>query len=103
LAELTIKLRGHRIELGEIENLLEEHSSVHQAVAIVKNHDQAERACLAVFVVTDGSVTIRDLRRWLAERLPDAMRPRQIEIVPSIPRTVAGKVDRVQLGKYNGS
>jgi D-alanine--poly(phosphoribitol) ligase subunit 1 len=97
-----VKLRGHRVELGEIENLLEEHSSVYQAVAVVKDPDQPERTCIAAFVVTDGGVTVKDLRRWIADRLPDAMRPRQIRIVPGIPRTVAGKADRVQLARYDG-
>ncbi|WP_062437251.1 amino acid adenylation domain-containing protein [Herbidospora daliensis] len=88
-----VKLRGHRIELGEIERTLETHESVSEAVVVVSARDDPARTHLTAFVVGEG-VDVRSLRRWLAERLPAAMRPARIEPVAALPRTTAGKVDR---------
>nr|WP_062332809.1 AMP-binding protein [Herbidospora sakaeratensis] len=88
-----VKLRGHRIELGEIERTLETHESVSEAVVVVSARDDPARTHLTAFVVGDG-VDVRNLRRWLAERLPAAMRPARIEPVDALPRTTAGKIDR---------
>ncbi|MBO0822260.1 MAG: AMP-binding protein [Actinobacteria bacterium] len=92
-----VKLRGHRVELGELENVLEEHARIYQAVAVLREADVPERAHIAAFLVTDGSLTTREIRRWLAERLPTALRPKHLEILSSIPRTTAGKADRTKL------
>lgn len=95
-----VKLRGHRIELGEVERVLEEHPSVQQAVAVLVDPQVPQRAHLAAFVVTRTTLTPREIRRWLADRLPSAIRPQRIEVVPSLPRTAAGKADRVQLAAH---
>lgn len=95
-----VKLRGHRIELAEVEGALEEHPSVRQAVAVLVDADVPQRAHLAAFIVTASTLTPREIRGWLADRLPAPMRPQRIEIVPSLPRTAAGKADRVRLAAY---
>ena len=92
-----VKLRGHRIELGEVEAVLEEHPAVHQAVVVLRAGDSAEHAHIAAFLVGDNNVTGRQLRAWLADRLPPSMRPSRISFLYAIPRTAAGKVDRVNL------
>ncbi|TKK91677.1 amino acid adenylation domain-containing protein [Herbidospora galbida] len=89
-----VKLRGHRIELGEIERTLETHESVSEAVVVVSARDDPARTHLTAFVVAHSGVDVRGLRRWLAERLPAAMRPARIEPVVALPRTAAGKIDR---------
>ncbi|BFV59641.1 hypothetical protein KCMC57_up47450 [Kitasatospora sp. CMC57] len=89
-----VKLRGHRIELGEVEAVLEEHPDVSQAVVLVQDADRPELAALVAFVVRrDGAA----LQGWLAERLPPSHRPARITELPELPRTTAGKVDRVGL------
>lgn len=98
-----VKLRGNRIELGELEAVLEEHPAVREAVAVLCEADHPERAHLAAFLAGDGSVTARQLRAWLAERLPASMRPSRIELRASLPRTVTGKVDRVELARGSPS
>jgi D-alanine--poly(phosphoribitol) ligase subunit 1 len=92
-----VKLRGHRIELGEIESVLEQHPAISQAVVVLREPDVPERAHIAAFVVAGDGLTPREIRRWLADRLPAPARPGHIEVVPGIPRTTAGKADRVQL------
>ncbi len=97
-----VKLRGNRIELGELEAVLETHPAVLETAALLRDADRPERAHIAAYVVIDdafagGGVTVRDLRGWLAERLPAGVRPGRIFIEPSLPKTTAGKVDRVRL------
>lgn len=95
--DTQVKLRGHRLELGEIESVLQRCPGVTEAIVLVRWADQPDRACLVAFVVADETATEQVLRRWVAERLPSVMRPAQIVFSDSLPRTAAGKVDRVLL------
>jgi amino acid adenylation domain-containing protein len=94
-----VKLRGHRIELAEVETVIEEHPAVREAVAVVVGADHPESAHLAVWLVADAEsgLTSRQIRAWLSDRLPSGMRPGRISIVPTLPRTVTGKVDRISI------
>jgi len=98
-----VKLRGHRIELGEVEAVLEEHPAVREAVAVLCDADEPDRAHLAAFLTGDGSATARDVRAWLAERLPAGMRPSRLAFRSALPRTPTGKVDRVALARGAGA
>lgn len=89
-----VKLRGHRIELGEVEAVLEEHPDISQAVVLVQDADRPRTAALVAFVVQRAGA---DLRGWLEDRLPASHRPARITVLPELPRTTAGKVDRVAL------
>jgi D-alanine--poly(phosphoribitol) ligase subunit 1 len=95
--DAQVKLRGHRVELGEVEAALEAHPAVHQAVVFLREPEDPARSHLTAMVGAAGSVTERELRRWLAERLPQVMVPKRIAVRASLPRTTAGKVDRVAL------
>jgi D-alanine--poly(phosphoribitol) ligase subunit 1 len=92
-----VKLRGHRIELGELEAVAESYHSVLEAAALLRDADQPERAHIEMLVVTDGTVSVRDIRQWLAARVQPAMLPGRISIRPGLPRTVAGKLDRSRM------
>ncbi|WP_250405119.1 AMP-binding protein [Streptomyces cellostaticus] len=92
-----VKLRGHRIELGEIEAVLEEHPHVSAAVVLLRDAERPERSYLEAFVAAGAAADKADIRRWVRERLPAVQCPTQISIQPSLPRTSAGKVDRVRL------
>ncbi|KJS53829.1 thioester reductase [Streptomyces rubellomurinus subsp. indigoferus] len=91
-----VKLRGHRIELGEIEAALERHPAVSQA-AVVLRDGGLPSVHVAAFLVTTAEVDGRELRRWLRDQLPPSHHPRSMTVRDSLPRTVAGKVDRVRL------
>ncbi|MQL61916.1 amino acid adenylation domain-containing protein [Streptomyces vinaceus] len=95
-ADGQIKLRGHRIELGEIEAVLEEHPDVSETVALLSDAERPERAFISAYVVAQHA-TAADIKKWLRTRLPASHCPAEITILPSLPRTTAGKVDRVLL------
>ncbi|WP_250404486.1 AMP-binding protein [Streptomyces cellostaticus] len=92
-----VKLRGHRIELGEVEAVLEEHPHVSAAVVLLRDAERPERSHLEAFVAAGPAADKADIRRWVRDRLPVAQCPTKISLHPSLPRTSAGKVDRVRL------
>jgi acyl-coenzyme A synthetase/AMP-(fatty) acid ligase len=92
-----VKLRGHRIELAEIETVLEEHPAIREAVAVVVGTEDPDTAQIVAWLVAHAEVTSREIKGWLSTRLPASMRPARISIVPDLPRTITGKVDRVRI------
>ncbi len=93
-----VKIRGFRIELGEIESVLAQRTGVKQAVVLAKDDDRGERRLLAYVVVDhDQNNSPEDLRAYLKAQLPDFMVPSAIMLLPKIPLTANGKVDRQAL------
>ncbi|KPC62700.1 non-ribosomal peptide synthetase [Streptomyces chattanoogensis] len=85
-----VKVRGHRIELGEIEAALTAHAEVAHGVTVVGDDGR-----LAAGVTAAGSgVDVAGLRAFLTERLPAAMVPERIAVLPALPLSANGKVDR---------
>jgi len=93
--DTQVKVRGFRIELGEIENRLEEHESVKQAIAVVKELAPGDARIAAYIVPQDGEEIIgTELRQHLRDNLPDYMIPQYFIEEQSFPLTPAGKIDR---------
>ena len=76
-----VKIRGHRVELGEIEAILREVPEVRAAAVVADGRAGAVR--LIAYVVLARSVDARDLRRYVEERLPDAMSRRSLRFLGS--------------------
>ncbi|MEV6559474.1 non-ribosomal peptide synthase/polyketide synthase [Nocardia sp. NPDC051756] len=95
-----VKIRGFRIEPGEVESVLAQHPSVSQAL-VVAHDTEAGGKQLVGYVVTDRTVSTAldpgQVRRFVAELLPDYMVPSAVLVLDSVPLTVAGKVDRQAL------
>jgi D-alanine--poly(phosphoribitol) ligase subunit 1 len=95
-----VKVRGHRIELGEIESTLGSHPAVIEAVVVLLDQGDPDTAHLCAAVVTRSNVNVRELRRWVADRLPASMMPKTLHIsATALPRTTAGKIDRVTIAQ----
>ncbi len=93
-----IKLRGFRIELGEIEAALVQHPAVREAVVIARREANGEPQLVAYVVPAARATTpTGDLRRHLAERLPEHMLPGAFVELPALPLNPSGKVDRAAL------
>ncbi|MFD8733541.1 amino acid adenylation domain-containing protein [Streptomyces sp. NPDC059618] len=107
-ADDQVKVNGIRVEPTEIETVLAQHPAVAQAVVTVcADHSGTKRLVGYVAQVSaaaaDGdvdinaSVSVADLRRFAAKRLPDYMVPAQLVVLDRLPLTANGKLDRAAL------
>ena len=99
-----VKVRGYRIELGEIESALRRHEQVRDAVVVVREDRRSDKRVIAYVVMHGEQVgaeeekaIARELRTWMKERLPDYMTPQGFVLLPHLPLTANGKVDRKAL------
>ncbi len=89
-----VKIRGFRIELGEIEARLSQHPDITENVVIVREDLPGDKRLVAYLVTQNQQLTIRELQDFLGAQLPTYMIPVMFAIVPTVPLTVNGKVDR---------
>ncbi|MCX7177460.1 MAG: AMP-binding protein [Proteobacteria bacterium] len=99
-----VKVRGFRVELGEIESVLAHQPGVREAVVIAHRRSEQDVRLIAYVTATEGAlIDERNLRQALAEVLPAHMLPNAFKILPSMPLTGNGKVDRAALPLPEGS
>jgi aryl carrier-like protein len=91
------KVRGHRIELGEIRAELCAQPEVGDAAVVVLDAS-TPAARLVGYVVMEPTVATApspsELRNRLSARLPAAMVPHALVVLPRLPLTPNGKIDR---------
>lgn len=92
--DTQIKLRGVRIELEEIERSCTSLDGVENSAAVL-----LENETLAVYIAT-SSLTQHQVMRHCQQSLPNAMCPSRVVILPSLPITTNGKVDKRTLLKF---
>jgi amino acid adenylation domain-containing protein len=93
-----VKIRGFRVELGEVESALLRHPAVRDAVVTARDDSSGEMSLVGYLVPREGqSPNAADLRRTLAETLPEYMVPTTYVSLDELPRTPNGKVDRKAL------
>lgn len=98
--DFQVKIRGFRIELGEVESRLLDHKNIKEAVVIARD-DETGGKYLCAYMVTEGEVTVTELRRHLAQSLPEYMIPSYFLPVEKFQFTVNGKIDRNHLPQPN--
>ncbi|MDE3066695.1 MAG: amino acid adenylation domain-containing protein [Verrucomicrobiota bacterium] len=93
-----VKIRGQRVELGEIETALGRHPDVREAVVVAGENAKGEN-CLAAYVVPKGGAGLQAgvLRKFLKQKLPEAMVPAAFSLLDALPLTPNGKVDHKAL------
>ena len=89
---------GEKVSPREVDEVLLEHPAVAQAVAFAAPHDRLGEEVGAAIVLEDGaSLTRRQLRDFVAERLARHKVPRLVVFVDAIPKGPTGKLKRVGL------
>ncbi|PYP93124.1 MAG: non-ribosomal peptide synthetase [Candidatus Angelobacter sp. Gp1-AA117] len=93
-----IKIRGHRVELEEIERALLQHPAIQDTAVIVHGNGVGDKRLAAYATLKPGQpATLRQVRNYLKERLPDYMLPSWFMVLNSLPLTSSGKLDRKAL------
>ncbi|MDP2320780.1 MAG: amino acid adenylation domain-containing protein [Acidobacteriota bacterium] len=97
--DFQVKIRGLRVELGEIEHALTSHPDVREAIVLLREDRPGTRQLTAYLVSAraDAAVLEQELRDRLAGALPAYMVPDALVLLPALPLTSNGKVDRKAL------
>ena len=95
--DTQVKVHGQRIELGEIEAVLGQHPAVAGAAVVLHTAAVGEPQLIGYVVARAARPQPRELRRFLAQRLPAYMLPHQLRLLTALPLTPNGKVDRAAL------
>lgn len=88
-----VKLRGFRIELDEIETLLGLHPKVTQ-VAVVIRKLLDDQILLAFYTQSSKEVNGKELKDYLAQKVPGYMIPSHVIQLDEMPLTPSGKINR---------
>jgi acetyl-CoA synthetase len=98
----VMNVSGHRISTTEVESALVSHSKVAEA-AVVGATDPTTGQGIVAFVIVRGSVAddeasgdtlVKELRDHVAKEIGPIAKPRQIMVVPELPKTRSGKIMR---------
>jgi acyl carrier protein len=96
-----VKIRGFRVELEEIEEVILEHDGVRAAAVLAREDERGEKRLVA-YVAGKKIPPATELRRHLREKLPEYMIPASYVVMPQMPLTPQGKIDRRALPEPEG-
>jgi acetyl-CoA synthetase len=94
----VMNVSGHRISTTEVESALVGHSGVAEA-AVVGASDETTGQGICAFVILqahakDNGNMVDELRDQVAKEIGKIARPREIHVVPELPKTRSGKIMR---------
>lgn len=100
-ADDVILASGYRIGPFEVENALIEHDAVAESAVVASPDDLRGEIVKAFVVLTEGyqpsPQLVKELQDYVKKVTAPYKYPREIEFVDTLPKTVSGKIRRVQL------
>ncbi|MFF2551611.1 acetate--CoA ligase [Nocardia sp. NPDC058058] len=95
----VMNVSGHRISTAEVESALVGHSGVAEAAVVGASDDTTGQGIVAFVILTGdaentGDALIRELKAEVSREISPIARPRDIHIVPELPKTRSGKIMR---------
>ena len=100
-ADDVINSAGYRIGPFEVESALKEHPAVAES-AVVASPDEMRNEIVKAFVVLAPGYTASpelatELQDFVKNQTAPYKYPREIEFVDALPKTISGKIRRVEL------
>ncbi|MBZ4423327.1 non-ribosomal peptide synthetase, partial [Myxococcus sp. RHSTA-1-4] len=96
--DFQVKVRGFRIEPGEVEAVVRQFAGVREAVVVVREDVPGDKRLVAYAVAgTDEALEARAVRAFLQQKLPEYLVPSAVVVLPALPLSPNGKVDRKAL------
>ena len=100
-ADDVIIAAGYRIGPFEVESACLEHDAVKEAAAVASPDEVRGNVVKAFIVLAEGhepsDELVKDIQRHVRERLSAYAYPRRIEFVDDLPKTLTGKIRRIEL------
>jgi acetyl-CoA synthetase len=94
----VMNVSGHRISTTEVESALVDHDAVAEAAVVGASDDTTGQAIVGYTILVGGVEATDDLRAELrshvATKLGPIARPRDVYLVPDLPKTRSGKIMR---------
>ncbi|MDT5195351.1 MAG: acetyl-CoA synthetase, partial [Mycobacterium sp.] len=96
----VMNISGHRISTAEVESALVGHSGVAEAAVVGATDDTTGQAICAFVILTAHHADtpteemVDALRKQVAKEISPIARPREIHVVPELPKTRSGKIMR---------
>jgi len=96
----VMNVSGHRISTAEVESALVGHAHVAEA-AVVGAADEQTGQAICAFVILESSAVdlprhqmVEELRAEVAREISPIAKPKEIHVVPELPKTRSGKIMR---------
>lgn len=93
-----IKTRGEKVSPVEVENVLHAFPGIREA-AVIGIPDVLLGQAIRAYVALDDGITLsdRDIHKQCLARLENFMVPKEIVILPELPKTTTGKISKKAL------
>jgi acetyl-CoA synthetase len=106
-ADDVIIAAGYRIGPFEVESVCLEHGAVAEAAAVAAPDERRGNIVKAFIVLAAGhepsSELAEEIKAFVRERLSAYAYPREIEFIDELPKTLTGKIRRVELRERSAS
>jgi len=94
-----MNVSGHRLSTTEIESALVSHPSVAEAAVVGANDETTGQAVVAFVILREGAentgdAIVQDLRTHVGKEIGPIAKPKNILVVPELPKTRSGKIMR---------
>ena len=94
----VMNISGHRISTTEVESALVSHPAVAEAAVVGAADETTGQGIVAFVILREGADAgdhiVADLRNHVAHEIGPIAKPRQILVVPELPKTRSGKIMR---------
>ncbi|MDP5227582.1 MULTISPECIES: acetate--CoA ligase [Arthrobacter] len=95
----VMNVSGHRLSTTEIESALVSHPSVAEAAVVGANDETTGQAVVAFVILREGvenngDATVQELRNHVGKEIGPIAKPKNVLVVPELPKTRSGKIMR---------